>query len=115
MRSLGFPGERIVGRRVHQVNVQPSIVVVVDQPHARARRFQDELLLWRPIAMRPLREPRLLGNIHKNGRAVIDESTRRNRPLLRIQNRGKRPARIYSSTRSLLWSLLWSLLRCAGW
>ena len=40
-RRLGLARKRIISRAVHQVDIEPAVVVVVDQAHARPLRLQD--------------------------------------------------------------------------
>ena len=37
--------QRFIGRAVHQVDIEPAIMVVVQQGHAGSGRFQDVVLL----------------------------------------------------------------------
>src|SRR5277367_2086055 len=45
VRRLGFSLQRLAGRAIHEVNIQPAIVVVVQQGHAGTCRVQNVLLL----------------------------------------------------------------------
>ncbi len=33
------------GRTIHQIDIQPAIAVIIEERHAGARCFQDELLI----------------------------------------------------------------------
>src|ERR1019366_1625700 len=46
VRRLFLAIECIEGRSVDQVNVEPAVIVVVDQADTRAVGFDDEILLW---------------------------------------------------------------------
>ena len=76
--------ESVEGRAVHQVDVEPAIVVVVDQADARAVRLHDELLLRHAHLVDPAGEACGLGDVLKDHRALIDESTGSDRPLLGV-------------------------------
>ena len=84
MRRRLFPVESVEGRAIHQVDVEPAIVVVVDQADARAVRLHDELLLRHAHLVDPAGQTRSLAVILEDHRAPVDKSARRDRAFLRV-------------------------------
>ncbi len=60
VRRCLFAVERIEGGAVDDVNIEPAVVVVIDQAHAGAIGFNDVLLLRRSHLVGPLGEPGFL-------------------------------------------------------
>src|SRR5690242_15820512 len=86
MWRFGFSIHRLVSHAVDEIDVQPTIIVVVQQRHATAQRFRDVSLLWRPARIPPCIETGLLRNIVKDDRAAVHKSARRNWPMLHIMH-----------------------------
>ena len=84
MRRLFFAVERIECRAVDQVDIEPAIVVVVDQANARAVGLDNEVLLRRAHLVGPAGEPRLFGDVFEDHRALVDEAARGDGPLLLV-------------------------------
>ena len=80
--------ERREGGAIHQVDVEPAVVVVVDQPDAGARGLDDELLLPRAGAMMKLIQSGLLRDVRKYDRCAVHKPTCRDRAGLGVLDRG---------------------------
>src|SRR5208282_35588 len=76
-----FTLQRAKRRSVQQVNIEPAIVVVVEQRDARSRSFDDRLLLRRSGAMVEFIEARLLRDVNEYDGRTIDEAARRDRAI----------------------------------
>jgi len=61
--------ERLVGRSVYEIDIQPAVVVIVQQTNAWAFCLQDEALCRRTGRVMPARKACCLGNILENDRA----------------------------------------------
>ena len=84
MRRRLFTVQRVKRRAIHQVNIEPAVVVVVDQANTRAVRLHDELLLRHAHLVDPTRQARSLGDVLEDHRAAVNEFACRDRPLLRV-------------------------------
>jgi hypothetical protein len=69
---------------IGEVDIEPAIVVVVDQAHPGSIRFQDELLVRVPHVMGPVRDAGLFGDVLEDDRATGDESSRSDGALVSI-------------------------------
>ena len=65
---LFFAVERVEGRAVDQVDVEPAVVVVVDQADAGAVGLDDELLFRHAHLVDPAGEAGLFGDVLKDHR-----------------------------------------------
>src|SRR5260370_6786660 len=68
-RGMGslFPAiEGIESRAVYQINIQPTVVIVIKQRDAGSIRVDDERLLRRPHLVAPASEPRGPGDVLEN-------------------------------------------------
>jgi len=74
-------------RSIQQINIQPAVVVVIDERHARTGRFDDGFLFRAARAMVKFVQPDLLGYVRENHRRAIDKSARGDRPGLGIFDR----------------------------
>ena len=92
VRRLFFAVERVEGRAVDQVDIEPAVVVVVDQAHARAVGLDDEVLFRHAHLVDPAGEPGLLGDVLKDHRPFVDESAGGDGPLLRVVDGGRSDA-----------------------
>jgi hypothetical protein len=79
--------QRIERRTVEQVDIQPAIVVVVDQPHARAVGVDDQSLVRCAHRMVPAGKSCGLGPILEDNRAGVDKPACCDGPLHRVVNR----------------------------
>ena len=78
VRRCLFAVERVEGRAVDEINIQPAIVVIVDQANARALRLHDVVLAGVPILCVHLVSPafsemssKITGPVFTNPPAVI--------------------------------------------
>ena len=88
-RGMGrgaLAAERIVGRAVHQIDVEPAVVVVVDQAHAGAVGLQNVFLLRRAHFMAPAGKPRGLGHVLEDHRALFHKPAGGDGPLVLVVN-----------------------------
>ena len=83
-----FAGERVVRRSVDEIDVEPAVVVVVEQADSGAVGLEDELLFRRAHVVGPGVEPCLVGHILKNDGAFGDEAAGGDGAILRIVNGG---------------------------
>ncbi len=93
MRRLFFSVERVERGSVDKVDVEPAIIVVVDQAYARAVGFDDEVLFGGAHLVSPAGEARLLRDVLEDHGARIHKAARCNRSALRIVYRRRRDAR----------------------
>src|SRR5882672_8024562 len=75
MRSRSFATQRIVCRSIHQIDVQPAVVVVIKQANTRSVRIDNELLIGITHLMPPGSKPRLLRDVLKDHRSGIDKAS----------------------------------------
>src|SRR5271154_2697167 len=85
MRRFFLAVESLEGRAVDEIDIEPAIVVVVDQSNAGAICLQDELLVGVAHLMRPMRDARLLGDVLKDDRPQGDESPGSDRTLVAVK------------------------------
>src|SRR5215475_4069460 len=83
-------------RPIDQINVQPSVFVVVKKGNARTRRFQDRNFLWSPRLVTKLVQLSLLRDVFVNKRRPVHEPAGGNRPRLRILYRRVRHSRTHA-------------------
>jgi hypothetical protein len=69
---------------VDQIDVEPAVVVVIDQSHAGAVRFKDKGLLWPTHHMAPPAQARRFGHILKDHRPGFGKPTRSDRPSFSV-------------------------------
>src|SRR5215469_10558527 len=80
---------------VQEVDVQPAVVVIVEQSDARAHGLEDGFLRGRARTMLEFIQSRQLGDIGKYHWSAIDEATGRNGPGKCIFNGRMRGTRSY--------------------
>src|SRR5579864_8857490 len=103
------------GRTVHQVDVEPAVIVVVKQGHAGTRGFKNSRLFRTSRAMVKLVESGLLRDIKKNQRGAINKPPGSDGTGLRVFNRGMRSAGRNPHWLGLLWLVVRRVLRhCSG-
>lgn len=73
MRRRLLASERLEGGTIHKVNVQPAIVVVVEQGDSRAVGLQNQVLLRAAHDVTPVAEAGDLRHVLEDRRADIDE------------------------------------------
>jgi hypothetical protein len=73
---------------IHQVDVQPAIVVVVNQAHAGAVGFYDESLVRHAHLVDPAGKAGLFGHVFKHHGAGVNETAGRDGALLLVIHRG---------------------------
>src|SRR5208282_2914820 len=83
------PGECVVGGSVHQVNIEPAVIVIVDKPHTRTVSLKDVLLLGGSHHVTPLSQPGRLCHILENYGSFVHESACGNWTLLLVVYRGE--------------------------
>ena len=88
VRGFFLAVQRIERGAVDEVDVEPAVVVVVDQAHAGAVGLDDEILLRRAHFVGPAGESGGLGDVLKDDRSGVDESARRDGALLFVIDRG---------------------------
>ena len=88
MRRGGFAGLCLHRRSVDEVDVEPSVVVEIEQRDAGADAFKDVGLLRRAHLMVPGSEPGFLCDVFKDDRATLDEAAGGHGPVLVVENGG---------------------------
>ena len=66
VRWCSFARKRIVSRAVHQINVKPAVIVIVQKTDARALGFQNKTLFGSARRVMPARKSSSCGNILKD-------------------------------------------------
>src|SRR6185437_2528740 len=69
MRWCRLAAHGVVGRAIHQIDIEPSIIVVIKERNAGAKGLDDVAFLRRAHAMSPCCEPGSLCSISKDHRA----------------------------------------------
>ncbi len=95
VRRSSLPQVSIVGRSVHKIDIEPAIVVVVEQPHTRAYRLDDEVLLGCTHLVLKACNPTLFRNVLKHDRSPLDGTARSDWPVFRVQHRSVWTARVH--------------------
>src|ERR1700734_818351 len=111
---LSAPG--VEGRTIDEINIEPAIVVVVDQAHARTVRLDDKTLVWRAHRVLPNSQARFLCDVLKDGGTSLDEAPSGDRSMFTVENRRMRSPSVDSAR---LWlrglTLRRLLLRVRRW
>src|SRR5580700_7404110 len=84
--SLAF--QRSNGRTVEQVDVEPTVVIVIKKSHSRARSLEDRSLFWCAGDVSELIQPCLLRDIEKGNGRIVYKSPCGDWTMLRIFHRG---------------------------
>jgi hypothetical protein len=79
--------EGIECRAVYEVDIEPAIVVEVDQTDARTIGLNKQVFLWHAHFVAPATESGLLCGVFEDDRSLIDKPARRDGPILRVINR----------------------------
>ena len=85
VRRRCFARQGVVGRAVHQVDVEPAVVVVVDQAHSRPLGLENEALFRRAGGVMPTGQARGFGHILEDDRARLDEASRGDGAMLAVE------------------------------
>ena len=96
VRRRSLVCQRFVSRPVHQVDVEPAIVVIINEPDTGADRLKDVRLLGRAGDLMPSRQPGTLGNVLEDHGTGIDETSSRNGPMLRVEDCGMSRTGVHS-------------------
>src|SRR6202008_1516011 len=94
---------------VHEIDIEPAIVVEVDQTNARTISLNKEIFLWHAHFVAPATESGLLRGVFEDDRSLIEEPAGRDGPILRVVNRSRRYSRgnpFSAARRGLLFILL---------
>src|ERR1700730_12064062 len=81
--------QRIECRAVDDIDIEPAIVVEVDQADARTIGLNNEVFLWHAHFVAPATESGLLRGVFEDDRALVDKPARRDGPILRVINRSR--------------------------
>ena len=93
VRWLRFAIFSLIGRAVHQINIEPAIMIVVQQGHTRASCFHDEVLLRLSHPVAPDSQAGFFGDILEDDGAGLDKAARSDRPFFGIENGREHTAR----------------------
>ena len=85
VRRRGFAVESVIGRAVHEINVEPTVVVVVKQAHARPLDLENQALCGRACLVMPGGKPGSRSNIVKHDGACLDETAGSDWPVLAVE------------------------------
>src|SRR5580698_193973 len=111
MGRFGCALHCVIRRTVNDIDIEPTIVVIVKKRYAGPDRIQDVFLLRRSHRVMPACQPRLLSDIFEDHGAVFYEPSRSDRTHFRIEHRiedaGSRRTAVWRRGRS--WPLVWSL------
>src|SRR5713101_8761516 len=101
--------QRIECRAVHEIDIEPAIVVEVDQADARTIGLNKEVFLWHAHFVAPATESGLLRGVFEDDRSLIAKPAGRDGSILRVVNRSRGYSRGDPSPAARL-SLLFILL-----
>lgn len=106
MRRGGPATQGVVGRAVDEIDVEPSVVVIVEKTDAGAVGLNDELLLRRAHDVSPCGETGLFGDVLKDDGAGFDEASSSDGAVLGVVNCGVRASGGVSAATACLRSFL---------
>jgi hypothetical protein len=89
-RSVGrsrLAGHGVVACAVDEIDVEPSVVVVIDKADARTNCLDDEVFLAGSQLVGPYGQARFLGDVLKDDSAVLDEAARSDGSVLAVEDR----------------------------
>ncbi len=89
MGRLDLSVEGVEGGSVHDVDIEPAVVVVIEQRDAGADGFQDVILLRSAHLVLPGGEAGLLRDVLKDDGAGLHKAAGSDGAILRIENRRK--------------------------
>ena len=90
VRRRGLAGERVIGRAIDEVDVEPAVVVVVDKAHAGAVGLQDVLFGAGAHHVLPASQAGRLAHILKNNGAGVDKAACGDGAVLRVVDGSER-------------------------
>jgi hypothetical protein len=73
VRRLFLSIQRIECRAVHEIDIEPAIVVEVDQADARTIGLNNEVFLWHAHFVAPATESRPLRGVFEDDRPLVDK------------------------------------------
>ncbi len=88
MRRESFSIERGLGAAVHEIDIQPAIVVVIQEGDAGADAFEDVFLVGRTHDVMPFGQACLGGDVLEDDRASLDRATLCDGQVVRVGDRG---------------------------
>ena len=89
MGRLGFAVESVVCGAVDDVDVEPAVVIVVEQGNAGANGFKDVGLLGRAHLVGPLGQAGFFRDVLEDDRAGLDEAAGGDGAVFGVEDRGK--------------------------
>src|SRR5271168_3151344 len=87
MRGFCFTSLRFVGGAIHEIDIEPSIVVVIDQCNAGTNRIDDEFLGRIAHVRMPGPKSRLFGDVLEDDGAVFNKSACSDWTMFLVQHR----------------------------
>src|SRR6185437_6719222 len=66
VRRIFLAVQRIESRSVHKIDIEPAVVIVIDEAYAGAIRLDDEVLFRRAHLVTPVGEPSLPRDVFKD-------------------------------------------------
>ena len=85
VRRNRLPAQCVDGRSIHQVDVEPAVVVVVEKADARTLGLDNDLLRGSAGRIVPPCQAGLFGCIHENNRACLDETASGDGTMLAVE------------------------------
>ena len=87
VRGEGLSIQRGLGAAVHEVDIEPAVVVVIEQGDAGADAFEDVFLLGRTHDVVPLGQACLCGDVLEDDGAGLDRATLGDGEVVRVGDR----------------------------
>ena len=94
--------QRIEGRAIHHVNIEPAVVVVVDQANAPAFGLDNVFLLRGPHLVGPMGQSGLLRYVFEDHGPALHKAARGDGPMLRVELGWLRRAAAHAARRRCL-------------
>jgi hypothetical protein len=110
MRRRSFSIQSGFGASVNEIDIQPAVIVVVQQSYTGADRFQNVSLLRRAHLVPPSGEAGLDSDVFKRNRTRFDCSSSGYGPMVFIQHRSKYAGRDRAALGRRLRTLLGAVL-----
>src|SRR6266576_5250133 len=85
-RRSRFSAQSINSRSIGEIDIEPAIVVVVDQADTGAVCLNDVMLLRRSHGVLPCSQARLLGDVLKDGGPAFDEAASGDWPVFAVEH-----------------------------
>jgi hypothetical protein len=99
LRRGCLAGLRVISGTIHEIDIQPAVVVIVQQADTGAHGTKDVLLADRAHRVVPRGEARLLCNILENHRAILHKASGSNGAVLIVEHSRVRAAGFYTVRR----------------